>query len=118
MSEHNLLPIAGDYYYFDLERISEYIRIDDDNEDLSDILSPTTTDDGVDNSLSGLFNAKDTQLLDVTKWEMTKAMVETILSDQNIVDEKMGYRNMGSQLTIPFKLSFNTLLVNKIIKKV
>jgi hypothetical protein len=43
-------------------------------------------------------------------------LLDTILTEVETVDEKLGPNN--SELTIPFKLSFNTLLFNKIINKI
>jgi hypothetical protein len=50
------------------------------------------------------------QMIDITKWETTKALIECILSENSIVDEAMGVTKLSNQLTIPFKISFNTLL--------
>jgi hypothetical protein len=47
---------------------------------------------------------------------MIKMMVETILTESESVDEKLGPTN--SELTIPFKISFNTLRVKNIINKI
>ena len=59
----------------------------------------------------------DYPLIDVAKWELTKALIETVLHEQGVVDERMGITKLGEQLSIPFRLSFNTLLMNKIIKQ-
>lgn len=104
------LKIAGKNYYFDLDKISDFIKVDE-SDGVEDILNGMEiTDDLVDN------NQSDTMLIDVTKWEMTKVMVETILSENSIVDEQMGVTKFGEQLSIPFRISFNTLLINKLIK--
>jgi hypothetical protein len=56
-------------------------------------------------------------LIDMTRWDLTKAMIETILSENGIVDEDMGSTMLGKQLSIPFRLSFNTLIKHKLIKR-
>jgi hypothetical protein len=42
--------------------------------------------------------------------------MEIVLSEREGVDENLGIHST-KDLTIPFKISFNTLLLNKIIKK-
>ena len=44
-------------------------------------------------------------------------MIETILSENGVVDEGMGSTMLGKQLSIPCRLSFNTLIKHKLIKK-
>jgi len=44
-------------------------------------------------------------------------MIESVLNEQGPIDEAMGYTQISKQLSIPFKLSFNTLLKYKIIKE-
>jgi isopentenyl diphosphate isomerase/L-lactate dehydrogenase-like FMN-dependent dehydrogenase len=55
-------------------------------------------------------------MVDMTKWELVKGMMESILTDNSIVDEDMGITMLGKQLSIPFRLSFNTLVKHKLIK--
>jgi len=52
----------------------------------------------------------------LVKYELFKMMLETILTENEPVDEKLGSNN--SELTLPFKLSFNTLRVKNIINKI
>jgi len=42
-------------------------------------------------------------------------MLETVITESESVDEKLGPNN--SELTIPFKIAFNTLRVKNIINK-
>ena len=42
-------------------------------------------------------------------------MVETILTEDDTVDEKMGMKS--SEVSIPFKVSFNSLRMKNIINK-
>ena len=42
-------------------------------------------------------------------------MIETIITESETVDEKLGPNN--SEITIPFKIAFNTLRVKNIINK-
>jgi hypothetical protein len=43
-------------------------------------------------------------------------MIETILSENSIVDEDMGLSMLGKQLSIPCKISMNTLIKHNLIK--
>tara|TARA_R110001592_G_scaffold53687_4_gene164679 strand:+ start:484 stop:846 length:363 start_codon:yes stop_codon:yes gene_type:complete len=115
----NLFDIAGEEYYFDLETIADFVRLDS-----------TNTKNGLDYLLTKKEESEEPivenkeldeemlqgPLIDMTKWDLTKAMVETILSENGIVDEAMGVTKLGEQLSIPFRLSFNTLVRHKIIK--
>ena len=56
------------------------------------------------------------QQISLTKWEVIKIMLDVVLSESDTVDEKLG-RHSSNDLTIPFKLAFNTLLINKVMKK-
>ena len=61
----------------------------------------------------------DTEVLkiDVTKYEMYRDLVGTLLTpNEMIIDNKMGMIALND-LPIPFKLSFNTLLMKGIIKE-
>jgi hypothetical protein len=42
-------------------------------------------------------------------------MLETVLTESNEVDENLGLKS--HELSIPFKIAFNTLLMKKIINK-
>ena len=116
-----LFDVAGSKYYFDLDALSQFIRIEK-SESVDDILGE------VKKELENKNNENDeeteevphelyTQIIDVTKWETTKVMIESVLSEQGPVDEAMGYGQLSKQLSIPFKISFNTLLKYQIIKE-
>jgi hypothetical protein len=83
-----LFSTFGDNYYIDLDKLEKEIEL-------------TTTG--------------DTQY-HLVKYELYKMMIETILTEDEPVDEKLGPKN--SELTVPFKISFNTLRVKNIINKI
>lgn len=111
--------IAGSQYYFDLDELSQFIRIEK-NETVDDILG-TEPEPKVEEKDSDDTTTKEEpiegQIIDLTKWETIKVMIESVLSENNPVDEAMGKTKLGEQLSIPFRLSFNTLLNYKIIKE-
>ena len=51
------------------------------------------------------------------KYEMIKIMTDVIMTETEEIDEKLGNK-ASSQLTIPFKLAWNTMLFNKFIEKI
>jgi hypothetical protein len=102
--------IAGQEYYFDLDNISSYIRIDDELS-VDFILNKETE------TTEGELETPNLQMIDVSKWEIIKVLIETTLNENGIIDESMGIKKLESQLSIPFRLSFNTLIKHKLIKK-
>jgi len=119
----DLFSVAGERFFFDLDRISEFIKLEKPEDDIDEIFKKepeaTNKDENDDDDYIEDVLHEETfgQMIDITKWELTKVMIETILSEGGIIDESMGYTKLESQLSIPFRLSFNTLLINKIIKK-
>lgn len=112
--------IAGGKFYFDLDELSQFIRIEK-SESVDDILGQAKkemedSNNDNDGEMEEIPQDMYGQIIDVTKWETTKVMIESVLSEQGPVDEAMGYGQLSKQLSIPFKLSFNTLLKYKIIK--
>jgi hypothetical protein len=122
MEEENLFNVAGEQFYFDLDRISEFIKLDKQDDELDRILKEKPDPMDPDEMETGEENVLTEdgfgQMIDITKWELTKAMVETVLTENNgDLDESMGIAKLETQLSIPFRISFNTLLINKILKK-
>jgi hypothetical protein len=107
-----LFDIAGNEFYFDLDEIANFVRIDGkEPKGLEDLLETSENKENKENiELQG-------PLIDMTRWDLVKAMVETILTENGIVDEGMGHTMLGKQLSIPCRLSFNTLIKQKLIKK-
>ena len=59
----------------------------------------------------------DNLAINAAKYEMLRLFLDVILSTDEEIDEKMGYKSLDN-LSFPFKLSFNTLIEYKIIKEV
>ena len=103
-----LFSIAGGDYYFDLDELSEFVRVDKPGS--VEALLGSTKEEEEENP-EEIYS----QVIDLTKWETTKVMIESVLTESEPVDEAMGLSRLSSQLSIPFKLSFNTLLKYKMI---
>jgi len=112
-----LFNVAGEEFYFDLDKISEFIKLEK-QENLEDLLKEVQSEEVEDTDGNAVIPEESYgQIIDITKWELTKAMIEVVLSEQGELDESMGLAKLESQLSIPFRISFNTLLINKILKK-
>jgi hypothetical protein len=84
-----MLKILNENYYLDLDKLDAELQI---------------------NNSSG-----ETQI-HLVKYEVVKMMIETLITEIDLVDENMGIKS--KELTIPFKLAFNTLIFKKIINKI
>lgn len=90
-----MLKILGEHYYLDLDKIDEYIQINQD-------------------SLSSSGETESTQI-NIVKYETIKLMLEVIMDVTDKIDETLAGK--GSEISIPFKLAFNTLLNKKLLNK-
>ena len=52
--------------------------------------------------------------INIIKFEMVKMLLDTVLTEQDIVDEKLGMKS-SSNTSIPFRIAFNSLLNKKLI---
>jgi hypothetical protein len=88
-----MLELLGENYYLNLERIDNFVNV------------PSSGD------------TEEIDKIAFVKYEMIKIMTDVIMSETEDIDEKLGNK-ASSQLTIPFKLSWNTMLFNKFIEKI
>lgn len=110
-----LFEVAGEQFYFDLEAISEFVKIEEETPKSIDDLFDKE-EDGSEEENSVVLESQG-PLIDMTKWDLTKGLIESVLSENNILDESMGIEKLESQLSIGFRLSFNTLIMHKLIKR-
>ena len=103
--ENILLDIGGKEFYFDLDALSNAVKVENIEENI--INNDKCEESG---------KTHNTHQIDVTKYEMYRDLIGTILSSNEIVDDKMGIMGLNS-LSIPFKLSFNTLIIKRILKE-
>jgi hypothetical protein len=52
--------------------------------------------------------------INIIKFEMVKMLLDTVLTEQEIVDEKLGLKS-NTNTSIPFRIAFNSLLNKKLI---
>jgi len=83
-----MFTVFGENYYLDLDKIDKEVEMK---------------------------NTSGESQIHLVKYEMIKNMIETVLTEDEIVDENMGMKT--NEVSIPFKLSFNSLLMKNIINK-
>jgi hypothetical protein len=89
-----MIKIFSDYYYIDLEEIEKVVNLE---------IIPVS-------------GGTVEQQIKFVKYDIIKMMIETVLTEREEIDDTLGIASSNGT-TIPFKISFNTLLQNKIIKK-
>ncbi len=95
-----MLEFLGENYYLDLDELERQVSFEKS-------VLPSTTD-----SESEIPD----QQISVTRYDTFKSLIEVLLTEREDVDESLGLK-AGKDLTIPFKIAFNTLLINHILKK-
>lgn len=91
-----MIPVLGENYFIDLDKIEEYLDMGQD-----------------DNSSDSSTGVTETRI-NIIKFEMVKMLLETVLTEQEIMDEKLGMKS-NSNTSIPFRIAFNSLLNKKLI---
>jgi hypothetical protein len=85
-----MLKILGQEYFLDLDEIEGYINIPNPS-------------GGSENHIS------------VVKYEMVKMMIEILITEHENIDESLGEKS--SEISIPFKIAFNTLQNKQLLTK-
>jgi hypothetical protein len=91
-----MLKILGENYYLDLDKIDDYVQIKDRKESLSGETEGTA--------------------ISIIKYETIKLMLEVVMDETEELDETLGIKGTNN-LSIPFKIAFNTLLYKKLLNK-
>jgi len=91
-----MLKVLGENYYLDLDKIDDYVQIKDS--------VPTS-------------GVTDSTHISIIKYETIKLMLEIIMDEPEEIDEQLGAKGTNN-LSIPFKLAFNTLLFKNLINKI
>lgn len=89
-----MLKIMGEHYFLDLDAIDNYIQIKNLEETMS---------------MSGETH------INIVKYETIKLMLDVLMDENEDVDETLGTKGSGN-LSIPFKLAFNTLASKQLLK--
>jgi hypothetical protein len=97
-----MFKIFNENYYIDIDAIDEYVQF---TAEVSDEIEA-----------DGVVEIKEEKQIHLVKYELIKDLLETILTESNEVDEDLGMKS--NEVTIPFKIAFNSLLIKKIINKI
>jgi hypothetical protein len=52
--------------------------------------------------------------INIVKFELVKMLLEVVLSEQEEIDDKLGLKS-NMNISIPFKIAFNSLLNKKLV---
>ena len=108
--ENLLLEIGGKELYIDVERLSEIVRIE------PNVRIEKNIETEEDSENDGDLVDESVVQIDVTKYELYREMIGTLLSYNEEIDNRMGKVALNST-SVPFKLAYNTLLMKCIIKE-
>lgn len=100
-----MLKILDEHYFVDLDEIEKYLDITmEPPKPPTEIMSGDTQNNGGEMKVN------------LIKFELVKMFLETVLSEPQLIDEQLSLSKTSKELSIPFKLSFNSLLNKKLIK--
>lgn len=87
-----MLKVMGENYFVDLDEVENYLNMNEDSTD---------------------FSSSTESKVNIIKFEMVKMLMEVLLTENNEMDDKLGMKS--KDLSVPFRLAFNTLLNKKLI---
>lgn len=95
-----MVEIFGKYYYIDLDKVTEASEL---------IIEPIEPKEGEEDTM------RHDQTINVFKYDIIKQCLDTILTEGGGGDDMMGL--LASDISIPFKFAFNTLINYGILAK-
>ena len=99
-----MFKIFNEIYYVDIDAIDEYVQF-----------TAEVPEDDVETE-GDVAELKEEKQIHLVKYELVKNFLETVLTEANEVDEDLGMKS--NEVSIPFKIAFNSLLIKKIINKI
>ena len=99
-----MFKIFNEIYYVDIDAIDEYVQF------TAEVLEDDVETEG------DVAELKEEKQIHLVKYELVKNFLETVLTEANEVDEDLGMKS--NEVSIPFKIAFNSLLIKKIIHKI
>jgi hypothetical protein len=87
-----MLKLFNENYYIDIDEIEKFVNLE----------------------IVTLSGGNSEQQIKYVKYDMVKMMMEVLMTEREDADEMLGNK---SAVSIPFKLAFNTLLNEGILKK-
>ena len=86
-----MLKFLGEHYFIDIEKVNDIT-----------IMKNIGTGDTEPN-------------ISLVKFELVKTMIDVVMTENEEVDDNLGIKG-SNNLSLPFKLAFNTLLTHGILK--
>jgi|LauGreDrversion4_2_1035121.scaffolds.fasta_scaffold244807_2 hypothetical protein len=122
MEEEFYLEFGGVNYYVDFEALDNLLAIDKKNTKKMVIETETITSYDNENNVIGKTVTKRenerNKEIDLASYETLRLLMEVVFSYQNDdMDDTLGAQRALDSSTLPFKLSFNTLIKYGIIKE-
>jgi hypothetical protein len=87
-----MLKLFNENYYIDIDEIEKFVNLE----------------------ITPMSGGTTEQQIKYVKYEMVKMMMEVLMTEREDADEMLGNK---SAVSIPFKLAFNTLLNENILKQ-
>jgi hypothetical protein len=110
-----MIKLFGDLYYIDFEEIDSFLLLDDTNESKTEL--KTTTERF---SNTGILESRTVRVTEQVKHKEINGvkfeLIRNFIADIGDEEEETDIINMGN-MSISFKLAFNTLLAYDILKK-
>jgi hypothetical protein len=88
-----MLKFLGENYFIDIEKVNQLTI-------MKDVESGTTETN-----------------ISIVKFELVKTLIDVVMTENEEIDENLGMKGTNN-LSLPFKLAFNTLLTYGIIKTI
>lgn len=88
-----MLQFLGENYFIDIEKVNQLTI-------MKDVESGTTEAN-----------------ISIVKFELIKTLIDVVMTENEEIDENLGMKGTNN-LSLPFKLAFNTLLTHGIIKTI
>ena len=89
----SMIPILNEHYFIDMDEIDKYVLI----------------------NVDGMSGITYEHHINIVRYETIKLMLEVLMGENEEVDDALGAKG-ANQLSIPFKIAFNTLLSKNLIK--
>jgi len=88
-----MIEVLGEMYYIDLDSVTNTVNIPSEE----------------------LLSGETEQTINLVSFEVIKMMLEIVMIEKEEIDNNLGVLNTND-LSIPFRIAFNTLLKHQILK--
>lgn len=115
-----LVSFGGSIYYIDLDAMDRQIFSKPENKEVSNI-TETVHFDPETNKPTSVIRTKSTgereDDYNASRDSLLRTMIDIVLEDEEM-DDSLGSDRALDKASLPFKISFNTLMINEILKEI